>query len=345
MKKNVQPKKRGRPPKKAIVSDDDDELWICCNKVKLSSCKRSMILLRNSCEYVPSPPPLPPPPLLLPSPLPSSVSLFSSPPHLPPTTPSLSDSCMVHGAAAWEEFHFVKGQSWTPGCDLSTAWSKKKKGGKSRAKPRRVRAEKKGYTLTFVNKRDPRGKKIKKLIQAKRKLKKTKLPRSRGARVRARRYEVFRRLLAKAQLRRLRARKLGEFSTITTKQGRPLAHYLSLWLRTPDSRQKTRRVKVSFKPPPRARGAAGRPRGKGRGRRPKKQMPAKKKALHDERKALLRKRRAEVLDILRGEVSATKNELLVGGEDHPRPRTTKRRKPRSAVVAHRIRENKMNRYY
>ena len=66
---------------------ENAEWGLCCNKVKLSSCKRCMVLLRSSCEYVPyvpPPPPLPspPPPLLL---LPSS----SSSPRTSPPCPSL----------------------------------------------------------------------------------------------------------------------------------------------------------------------------------------------------------------------------------------------------------------
>ena len=54
------------------------------------------------------------------------AKLMRTPPHLPPTSPppmlppflsptspplpSLPDSCMIHGAATWEEFHFVTGQ-------------------------------------------------------------------------------------------------------------------------------------------------------------------------------------------------------------------------------------------
>ena len=65
----------------------------------------------------PLPSSLPSPPLLLPSSplppplthLPPSLPSSSRPPHLPPSPLQLSinDSCMIHGAAAWERFHFV----------------------------------------------------------------------------------------------------------------------------------------------------------------------------------------------------------------------------------------------
>ena len=83
---------------------------LSCNKVKLSSCK----LFHDSCESYrihANPPrrfmriPLPPSPAISPPPPPLLPSLLPSP--LPP----LPDSCMIHGAAAWEELHFVTGHS------------------------------------------------------------------------------------------------------------------------------------------------------------------------------------------------------------------------------------------
>ena len=74
---------------------------LCCNKVKLSPCKRSMILhlLRNPCKYVSSPSPL------LPSP-PST----SFPPSL--SRPSQPDPNMTHGAFPWQTVsNFVTGRS------------------------------------------------------------------------------------------------------------------------------------------------------------------------------------------------------------------------------------------
>ena len=106
---------------------------LCCNKVKLSSCKRCMIhakfmrmgkagindnrraaaslthmgetsqSLDLKKKYVSSP---------FPPHLPSSHPI---PPSLPP---SLPESCMTHGAAAWEEFHFVTRQQMSS--DVST---------------------------------------------------------------------------------------------------------------------------------------------------------------------------------------------------------------------------------
>ena len=102
-----------------------DRWRVCCNKVKLSSCKRSMIhakFMRISLPSLspPSPPHLPPsspprpPPLLLPSSSspPPPFLLLPLPPHLPPSLPpSLHDSCMIHGAAAPPtRFDFVTGQ-------------------------------------------------------------------------------------------------------------------------------------------------------------------------------------------------------------------------------------------
>ena len=78
----------------AIPLEAEEDSWVCCNKVKLSPCKGSMILrrmLHDSCEY--------PPPSLLPS----------AP---PPPPPSLHEFCMIHGAATWETFHFVTCHSW-----------------------------------------------------------------------------------------------------------------------------------------------------------------------------------------------------------------------------------------
>ena len=99
---------------------------LCCNKVKLSSCKRRMIHANTSPPHLPptSPPPIPPPllpptsppppPLLLP---PTSLPplLLPPPPHLPPSPlpslppsppsppslpPPLPDSRMTHAAVA-----------------------------------------------------------------------------------------------------------------------------------------------------------------------------------------------------------------------------------------------------
>ena len=49
----------------------------------------------------------PPPPLLLLPPTSPPSSSHLPPISLPSLPPSLSDSCMIHGAAAWGEFHFV----------------------------------------------------------------------------------------------------------------------------------------------------------------------------------------------------------------------------------------------
>ena len=79
---------------------------LCCNKVKLSPWKGSMMMIHAN-----TPPPslvllLPssnPPPHLLPSSSPPShLSSSSPPPTSPPHLPS-----MTHGAAPWGTFHFV----------------------------------------------------------------------------------------------------------------------------------------------------------------------------------------------------------------------------------------------
>ena len=73
-----------------------DELQpLCCNKVKLSPWNGSMI-------HANTPLPFPPPPTSPPSPL------------LPPSHPSLHDSCVIHGAAACVRFHFVTAELQPP---------------------------------------------------------------------------------------------------------------------------------------------------------------------------------------------------------------------------------------
>ena len=63
----------------------------------ISIAPRVYSISRHCTEEGPPPPTTPVPPI--------SLSSHLTPISLPP--PSLSGSCMIHGAAAWEKFHFV----------------------------------------------------------------------------------------------------------------------------------------------------------------------------------------------------------------------------------------------
>ena len=81
--------------------------YLCCNKLKPSPCRSTMIHAKSirACLL-----PISPPPPLLSSLLLLLLPPISPPPH--PFPPSFHDSRMSHGAAAWQGLRFVTGQAY-----------------------------------------------------------------------------------------------------------------------------------------------------------------------------------------------------------------------------------------